>query len=265
MLFDTAPPPPLLYCTLYGNHIVAVPATDPSSIIWSKTNNPAAWAPVAQQYAERDSGFPLSALWGDQYGRLFMAKFKKGIFVAKLDGLGGITQPQKINGDWGATSHHGVKVFGDLAYGTDLKGAWVFDGQNVESMSDTKIRKTWLRLSGPWLSYAYAARDDQPDRQCLRWLVRDSENGVGIYKHLVFDVTKGSWVIERPGPEVINTDCGADARVLATWIPAAKGFPVLLSGDNLGQVFQHRYDLTGEEVLADVNLDYTFRWASGTG
>lgn len=246
---DNAPPGKLLYCILFQEKVIAVDFDDPNSIVWSKEQNPFSWPPINRAYIEKDSGSVITGLFV-LLGKLYVVKRHGGVFML-TPATDGTWVVDKVMDKWGCANHHGIVVVGPYAYWLETKGAVRFDGQGIEDITDPRIRQTFRQysrgliktLDGTREITVYGIHDWQPDRNYIRWLVKNQADQVT--HHLIYDISLNAWMVSKP---IDALDAGSSERSASLMINEYTAERYVLTGDADGHCFEHTYQLFSSDV-----------------
>lgn len=257
--YDNGQIPQMRYAILFNEMVVgAGDPDDPSTVYWSAQTQPTRFPPQNALDLDKDNGDPISGIFR-LLGRVYVLKQTSGIYMLSpsqnADGDPIFTY-EPITSDWGCISHHSIVVIDTYAYWADTKGICRFNGQQVENISDPKIRETWRRLAnGAAITRCVAVHDRRADKQYYRLTVHDPDDG--FCYDLIYDVSQNAWFKERPASEA----SGRGNRV--SWlVKDTKGQYVVMHGDNTGRAFCRYRDLDGNAVYADCGEAIDSQWKS---
>lgn len=257
--YDNGQIPQMRYAILFNEMVVgAGDPDDPSTVYWSAQTQPTRFPPQNALDLDKDNGDPISGIFR-LLGRVYVLKQTSGIYMLSpgqnADGDPIFTY-EPITNDWGCISHHSIVVIDTYAYWADTKGICRFNGQQVENISDSRIRNLWKTLAnGAAITRCVGVHDRRADKNYYRLTVTDPTDSFSY--DLIYDVSQGCWFQERAASEA----SGRGNRV--SWlVKDSKGQYVVMHGDNTGRAFARYRDLDGNEVWSDNGEAMDSQWRS---
>lgn len=243
--YDNTPVPKLQFFVEHESRFFGVTLDNPSTLRWSKTDLPWAWPAANSMNISLDDGDDITGLLPKFHGILNVFKRKQAYAVSPdpLFVYSNSAYPQ----DRGCLSHYSIVVVGNYAFAYDEKGFWHFNGAQFVAMTDMAMDFFLKARRNAQSLEAVAIHDDRSDRPYYRCVLEGPDPRDTT-------VSRTWWVsmLEQTGG--ISLVEGWSATVVAR-IEGSNRIPEVWSGDNLGAVYRHFEDASGNALWTDHNED----------